>query len=54
MKPKDVGYELRVPNPERVMDNITEEVGAMMLTEVDYRMGRRHDMKAVIGERALS
>ncbi|NUH63906.1 kynureninase [Sulfitobacter sp. S0837] len=48
MKLKDAGYELRAPDPEEVMDNITEEVGVVMLTEVDYRTGRRHDMKAVI------
>ncbi|MCI5112283.1 MAG: kynureninase [Marivita sp.] len=48
MKLKDAGYELRIPDPEAVLDGITEEVGVVMITEVDYRTGRRHDMKAVI------
>jgi kynureninase len=48
MKLRDAGYTLRTPDPEDVMDAITEEVGVVMLTEVDYRTGRRHDMKAVI------
>ncbi len=40
-------YELRVVAPEEVAENITEEVAVMMLTEVDYRTGRMHDMKAL-------
>ncbi|EKE44955.1 KynU [Oceaniovalibus guishaninsula JLT2003] len=48
IKLRDAGYELRTPDPEDVMDNITEEVGVVMITEVDYRTGRRHDMKAII------
>ncbi|ABG33119.1 kynureninase [Roseobacter denitrificans] len=48
MKLKDAGYEMRKPDPEDVMDQITEDVGVVMLTEVDYRTGRRHDMKAII------
>ncbi|MRU16732.1 kynureninase [Roseovarius sp. A21] len=38
------GHELRCVAPEEVEDAITEEVAALMLTEVDYRTGRRHDM----------
>ena len=45
---KDAGYQLRTPDPEAVLDNITEEVAVVMITEVDYRTGRRHDMKAII------
>ncbi|MBE1284898.1 MAG: kynureninase [Rhodobacteraceae bacterium] len=41
------GYELRVVDPEAVADNITEEIAVLMLTEVDYRTGRKHDMKAL-------
>ena len=41
------GYELRVVDPEAVAGAITEEVAAMMLTEVDYRTGRKHDMAAL-------
>lgn len=44
----DKGYELRIPNPEEVFDAINEDVAVVMLTEVDYRSGRRHDMKAII------
>ncbi|WP_170788350.1 kynureninase [Ruegeria lacuscaerulensis] len=40
-------YELRVVAPEDVADNITEDVAVLMLTEVDYRSGRMHDMKAL-------
>ena len=38
------GYELRTVAPEDVAGAITEEVAAIMITEVDYRTGRRHDM----------
>lgn len=37
-------YELRVVDPQDVADAITEEVAVLMLTEVDYRTGRMHDM----------
>ena len=40
----DRGLDLRVVAPEEVEDNITDEVAVMMLTEVDYRTGRLHDM----------
>ncbi len=38
------GHELRVVAPEDVAPNITDEVAVLMLTEVDYRTGRLHDM----------
>lgn len=41
------GHELRTVAPEDVMDSIDEHVAAVMLTEVDYRTGRKHDMAAV-------
>lgn len=41
------GHELRVVAPEEVEAHITEEVAALMITEVDYRTGRLHDMKAL-------
>lgn len=47
----DQGYELRAPAPEDVAEAITEEVAVVMLTHVDYRTGRMHDM-AAITERA--
>ncbi len=40
-------YELRVVDPEDVSAHITEEVAVLMLTEVDYRTGRMHDMRAL-------
>jgi len=48
MKLKNKAYELRLPNPEDVVSGITDEVAVVMLTEVDYRSGRKHDMKAII------
>jgi kynureninase len=39
------GHELRIVDPEDVADAITDEVAVLMLTEVDYRTGRLHDMK---------
>jgi kynureninase len=41
------GYSLRVVAPEEVLDAIDETVAVTMITEVDYRTGRRHDMKAI-------
>ena len=43
----DKGYELRTPAPEDVLDAITEEVATVMLTQVDYRSGRMHDLQAI-------
>ncbi|OBY27463.1 kynureninase [Leisingera sp. JC1] len=40
-------YELRVVDPEAVEDAITEDIAVLMITEVDYRTGRKHDMKAL-------
>ncbi|GAA6162816.1 kynureninase [Pelagimonas sp. KU-00592-HH] len=40
-------HELRIVAPEDVAENITEDVAVLMLTEVDYRTGRLHDMKAL-------
>lgn len=39
--------ELRTPAPEAVEAAIGEDVAVLMLTEVDYRTGRRHDMPAL-------
>jgi len=41
------GHELRTPAPEDVAGAITEEVAVVMLTHVDYRTGRMHDMAAI-------
>ena len=48
MKLKADGYEMRLVAPEDVMQAINDEVAVVMLTEVDYRTGRKHDMEAVI------
>lgn len=40
-------YTLRVVEPEQVLDAIDESVAVTMITEVDYRTGRRHDMAAI-------
>ena len=42
------GHELRVVPPEAVAAAIDGSVAVLMLTEVDYRTGRRHDMPALI------
>lgn len=43
----DKGYALRTPDPDHVADAITDDVAVVMLTHVDYRSGRMHDMKAI-------
>ena len=39
-----LGAELRVVDPDSVADAIDGDLAVLMLTEVDYRTGRRHDM----------
>jgi kynureninase len=41
------GFSLRVVAPEAVAESLSEDVGVLMLTQVDYRTGRRHDMEAL-------
>jgi len=41
------GYQLKTVAPEEVAQHLTEEVAVLMLTEVDYRTGRKHDMAAL-------
>lgn len=43
----DRGHELRIVAPEAVEAAIDDTVAAVMVTEVDYRTGRRHDMPAL-------
>ncbi|MDA9175476.1 kynureninase [Alphaproteobacteria bacterium] len=38
---------LKTPAPEAVIDAIDETVAVFMLTHVDYRTGRLHDMRAI-------
>ena len=40
-------YSLKTVAPEDVADAIDDTVAVLMLTEVDYRTGRRHDMPAL-------
>jgi len=40
-------HELRIVAPEEVEDAIDEDIAVVMLTEVDYRTGRLHDMAAI-------
>ncbi len=44
------GHVLKVVAPEEVGAHISEEVAALLLTEVDYRTGRRHDMAALTAQ----
>jgi kynureninase len=41
------GHELRTVAAEELADAITEDVAVVMLTEVNYRTGQRHDMLAL-------
>ena len=41
------GHMLRTVEPEQVFESISDDVAVVMATEVDYRTGRRHDMKAI-------
>jgi kynureninase len=41
------GHDLRVVAPEKVAAEIDGQTAAVLLTEVDYRTGRRHDMGAL-------
>lgn len=43
----DQGYELITVAPEDVGQAIDEDTAAVMLTHVDYRTGRMHDMAAI-------
>ncbi|MFD1914331.1 kynureninase [Halodurantibacterium flavum] len=38
------GHELRVVAPEDLADAVDDSVAALLVTEVDYRTGRRHDL----------
>ncbi|MCC5956003.1 MAG: kynureninase [Natronohydrobacter sp.] len=41
-------YALKTVAPEAVEDAIDDTIAVLMLTEVDYRTGRKHDMAALI------
>lgn len=41
------GHVLRTVDPEDVLGALSQDVAVLMLTQVDYRTGRLHDMKAL-------
>ena len=41
------GHELRLVAPEDLHNHITEEVAVTLITQVDYRTGRLHDMHSL-------
>jgi kynureninase len=41
------GHQLRLVAPEEVEPSLSDEVAVLYLTEVDYRTGRRHDMRTL-------
>lgn len=41
------GYELRSVAPEEVLASVIEDIAVVMLTDVDYRTSRRHNMKEI-------
>lgn len=43
----DKGHQLKTVAPQDVAENIDETVAVLMLTQVDYRTGRLHDMAAL-------
>ena len=47
IKSLDRGYDLRVVAPEDVANHIDSDLAVLMLTQVDYRTGRMHDMAAL-------
>ena len=46
-KLSDKQLELRLVTPEQVEEALNEDVAVLMLTEVDYRTGRKHNMEAL-------
>jgi kynureninase len=44
IKSLDKGHRLKLCEPETVADSLTEDVAVLLLTEVDYKTGRLHDM----------
>ena len=47
LKSLDAGHELRLADPDKIEEALSEEIAVLMLTEVDYRTGRKHNMKAL-------
>ena len=47
IKQLDKNHELRIVDPEDVARSITADVATVMLTQVDYRTGRLHDIQVI-------
>jgi len=47
IKSLDKGYQLKLCEPEAVEDCLTEDVAVLLLTEVDYKTARLHDMNTL-------
>ena len=43
----DHGHSLQIESPEDVAGALTKDIAVLMLTQVDYRTGRLHDMAAI-------
>ncbi|MES5482035.1 kynureninase [Bradyrhizobium sp. INPA03-11B] len=41
------GHQLRLAAPEEVESSLSDDIAVLYLTEVDYRTGRRHDMRSL-------
>ena len=41
------GHQLRLAAPEEVEASLSDDIAVLYLTEVDYRTGRRHDMRTL-------
>jgi kynureninase len=44
---RDAGHRLHLAEPDAVLADIGSDTAVVMLTEIDYRSGRRHDMRAI-------
>ena len=44
------GLTLKTVAPEDVADHLNDDVAVLMLTEIDYRTGRKHDMAALTAQ----
>jgi len=47
IKSLDKGYELKLCEPQAVADYLSEDIAVLLLTEVDYKTGRLHNMKTL-------
>lgn len=40
-------YKLRTVKPDNILNSLSNDIAVLLLTEVDYRTGRKHDMKKI-------